>query len=287
MRYRHLAIIICLALLPTLFLNAQTTRYYVSPSGSDRSPGTEKKPWKTLEYAFGQIQKAEGDVTLTVMDGEYAPEATLALSGIKGRKVTVEAEQGATPRIMGEKRLSFKKLNGKSMLVADLKAAGVKEYGNPCKRENLVDLYWKGERQTLARYPNEGFIRAGQARGETFTWEHFGDEQEMELQELKNAKASSKVFFQKNWFMFDEEYSWVPEYLGVSAYYKNALQLDEFDDVFTMSPDEIYERVSQLSEGQKTSLMYRARHLIAENEVDSNRVIAALEEALGVKLSER
>lgn len=123
--------------------------------------------------------------------------------------------------------------------------------------------------------------------GETFTWEHFGDEQEMELQELKNAKASSKVFFQKNWFMFDGEYSWVPEYLGVSAYYKNALQLDEFDDVFTMPPDEIFERVSQLSEGQKTSLMYRARHLIAENEVDSNRVIAALEDALGVKLSER
>ncbi len=171
MRYRHLAIIICLALLPTIFLNAQTTRYYVSPSGSDKSFGTEKRPWKTLEYAFGQIQKAEGDVTLTVMDGEYAPEATLALSGIKGRKVTVEAAQGATPRIMGEKRLSFKKLKGKSMLVADLKAAGIKDYGSPCKRENLVDLYWKGERQTLARYPNEGFIRAGQARGETFTWE--------------------------------------------------------------------------------------------------------------------
>lgn len=123
--------------------------------------------------------------------------------------------------------------------------------------------------------------------GETFTWEHFGDEQEMELQELKNAKASGKVFFQKNWFMFDEEYSWVPEYLGVSAYYKNALSLDEFDDVFTMHPDEIFERVSQLSDGQKTSLMYRARHLIAENEVDSNRVIAALEEALGVKLAEK
>ena len=171
MRYRHLAIIICLVLLPTIFLNAQTTRYYVSPSGSDKSFGTEKRPWKSLEYAFGQIQKAEGDVTLTVMDGEYVPAATLVLSGIKGRKVTVEAEQGATPRIMGEKRLSFKKLNGKSMLVADLKAAGVKDYGNPCKRENLVDLYWKGKRQTLARYPNEGFIRAGQARGETFTWE--------------------------------------------------------------------------------------------------------------------
>lgn len=210
MRYRRIALIICLALLPAMVLNAQTTRYYVSPSGNDKSSGTEKKPWKTLEYAFGQIQKAGGDVTLTVMDGEYAPEATLILSGIKGRKVTVEAAQGATPTIMGERRLSFKKLKGKSMLVADLRAAGVKDYGNPCKRDNLVDLYWKGERQTLARYPNEGFIRAGQARGETFSWE--GKNTKEGVFEYKEDRISSwikeKEPYVYGYFCFD----WLDSY---------------------------------------------------------------------------
>ena len=123
--------------------------------------------------------------------------------------------------------------------------------------------------------------------GETFIWEHFGDEQEIELQELKNAKASSKTFFERNWFMFDEEYQWVIDWLGVKAYYRNALNLEEFDEVFTLPADQIFERVSGLSDGQKVSLGYRARQKIAEGEIDSNRAIAALEEALGIQLVER
>ena len=36
---------------------------------------------------------------------------------------------------------------------------------------------------------------------ETFVWNHFGDEQEMERSELKRAKAASKDFFANNWFI--------------------------------------------------------------------------------------
>lgn len=123
--------------------------------------------------------------------------------------------------------------------------------------------------------------------GEEFQWERFGDEQEMELQELKNAKASSKGFFEHNWFMFGDEYQWVIDYLGVGAFYKNALKLEEFDEVFTKTPAEIAKIVGGLSAGQKASLGYRAKQLIAENGIDSNRVITALEESLGVQLVER
>ena len=49
--------------------------------------------------------------------------------------------------------------------------------------------------------------------GETFIWEEFGSEQEMELRELRNAKNSYKTFFVNNWFMFDED--WIVDYLGV------------------------------------------------------------------------
>lgn len=123
--------------------------------------------------------------------------------------------------------------------------------------------------------------------GETYVWSHFGDEQEIELQELKNAKSASRGFFERNWFMFDDEYSWVTDWLGVSGFYKNALKLDEFDEVFTMDPEEIVKRVSGLSDGQKASLTYRARKLLADGEIDSRRVVAALEDALGVQLLER
>lgn len=121
--------------------------------------------------------------------------------------------------------------------------------------------------------------------GERFVWSEFGDEQEMELLELKNAKNSSKKFFINNWFMFDE--TWIPKYLGVEQYYRYAIGIDNFDNLFEMTPDEICEQISKLSKGQQRSIAYRARMLIADGGIDSNRVIKALEKALGIDLVEK
>lgn len=122
---------------------------------------------------------------------------------------------------------------------------------------------------------------------ELLVWPEFGDEQMMELKELRNAKNTWKVFFANNWFMFDEEHQWVIDYLGVRQYYKNALGIDNFDDLFSKSPEEITEIISGLSDGQKKSVIQRARTLVAEDAIDSNRAITALEESLGIELKER
>ena len=123
--------------------------------------------------------------------------------------------------------------------------------------------------------------------GETYVWDQFGDEQEMELSELKSAKSSAKNFFINNWFMFSEEYQWVIDYIGVGQFYKNALTLDRFDELFSGSPEKIEEIVSKMSEGQKQSLAYRARQKVVDGEIDSRRVVAALERSLGVELDEK
>lgn len=122
---------------------------------------------------------------------------------------------------------------------------------------------------------------------EKFVWPEFGTEQMIELMELRNAKNTYKKYFINNWFMFDDEYAWVIDYLGMGQYYKHALKVDSFDDVFTKSPTEIEKTVAKLSDGQKKSLSYRARQLIAEGEIDSNKAIAALEKSLGIELVER
>lgn len=122
---------------------------------------------------------------------------------------------------------------------------------------------------------------------EKFVWSEFGDEQEMELRELRNAKSAKKKYFENNWFMFDEEYEWVIGYLGLNQYYKNALRIDNFDSLFKKTPSEIEKAVSKLSKGQKKSIGYRARQLISEGEIDSNKAIAALEKSLGIELIER
>jgi len=121
--------------------------------------------------------------------------------------------------------------------------------------------------------------------GEKFRWEEFGDEQEMSLSELKNAKSSNKKFFINNWFMFDEP--WIVDYLGMGQYYKYAIKIEDFDNIFTMPADEIKRTIAELSAGQKKSVEYRARVLLQAKEIDSNKTIAALEEALGVELIER
>lgn len=121
--------------------------------------------------------------------------------------------------------------------------------------------------------------------GERWSWESFGAEQDMELSELKNARNSNKKYFINNWFMFDED--WVIDYLGMRQYYKNSLNIQDFDQLFKKPIDEIEAVIAKLSEGQRKSVAYRAKQLIAEDEIDSNRVINTLEKCLGVELVER
>lgn len=120
--------------------------------------------------------------------------------------------------------------------------------------------------------------------GERFVWDTFGSEQEMELNEVRNARNSNKKYFVNNWFMFDEP--WVVDYVGMGQYYKFAIAIDEFDSLFEKSGEEIEETISKLSDGQKKSVAYRARQLVAEGGIDSNRTIAMLEKCLGVELIE-
>ncbi len=121
--------------------------------------------------------------------------------------------------------------------------------------------------------------------GEQFVWDKFGAEQDMEISELKNARSSGKKYFINNWFMFDDPE--VVEYLGMTQYYKFALNIKNFDAVFEKDADELEDAINKLSEGQKKSVAYRAKQLIADGVIDSNKKIAVLEKCLNRELIER
>jgi hypothetical protein len=122
---------------------------------------------------------------------------------------------------------------------------------------------------------------------EVFVWDGFGDEQEIELRELRNAKSSAKGFFLNNWFMFKEEDAWVIDYLGLHQFYASALPIGDFDGLFEKPIPEIKKIVSGLSDGQKKSVSYRATQLVTDGTIDSRKTIMALEEALGIELIEK
>ena len=121
--------------------------------------------------------------------------------------------------------------------------------------------------------------------GERYVWDSFGAEQDMELSELRNARNSNKKYFINNWFMFDEP--WIVDYLGMGKYYRFAISIQDFDKLFTKPASEIEKTIANLSDGQKQSVAYRAKQLISEGGIDSNRLIATLEKCLGIELIER
>lgn len=121
--------------------------------------------------------------------------------------------------------------------------------------------------------------------GEKFVWDGFGTEQDMEIGELRNARNSAKKYFVNNWFMFDEP--WVVDYLGMGQYYRFAVSIDDFDGIFAMSVPEMEKTIAKMSEGQKKSVAYRAKTLITEGNIDSNKTIRALEKCLNTELVER
>lgn len=121
--------------------------------------------------------------------------------------------------------------------------------------------------------------------GEIWRWDEFGSEQDIELSELKNARNNSKDFFINNWFLFDDPE--VIDWLGVTQYYKFALNHKEFDELFERPIDEVVEVVATLPAGQRKTLIYRAKQLISEGVIDSRGMIVALEDVLGVELIER
>lgn len=120
--------------------------------------------------------------------------------------------------------------------------------------------------------------------GEVYVWDTFGDEQDIELQELRNARSSSRAFFENNWFIIDDPE--IIEYLGAAQYYKNALKFDSFDDLFFLPPDQMSEAIKKLPNGQKRSVIYRAKQLISEGTIDSMKTIDALEKCLSTELIE-
>ena len=192
----------------------------------------------------------------------------MANTSTKARKTAAVSGTGTTAGAKAEEQV--------------IETASVKEAENkPYKVKKNLDpsMY-----VTVKNGFNGTLIYKSKKTGERFIWGAFGDEQEIELSELKAAKNSSKSFFVNNWFLFDDPE--IVEWLGMSQYYKHALNSASFDKLFEKSPDEIEKTVNALSDGQKKSVAFRAKQLIADGTIDSIKVITALEKSLSAELIE-
>ena len=136
-----------------LSVSAWSKDYHVSPRG------------KSLEKALKSISMEKSDVRLILSGGDYFISGPVIFKDLKG--VTIEAAPGQEPVLRGDRIIKGFKPWKDGILRASLKSLGIKDMGEACVKADLVDLYWKGERQRIAAYPDEGFLISGEALGQT------------------------------------------------------------------------------------------------------------------------
>lgn len=175
--------------------DALAADFFVSTDGNDAWSGKPAKPTKdkkdgpfaTLQRARDAIRKlkkdgglGEHDVRVLVAEGEYALAKPLELtaedSGTEKARIVYRAVPGQRVVLSGGKRVTgfvpvkdaavLKRLpeaaRGK-VVRADLKALGVTGYGSP--KGGGLELFFNDQAMTLARWPNEGFVRIVEEAG--------------------------------------------------------------------------------------------------------------------------
>ena len=157
-------------------LPPRPSTFYVATDGSDRNPGTRDKPFATLEAARDAVRKlkSRGGATVIIRGGVYQREKPLELnkqdSGRDGQPVTYRAAPGESVQLLGGKVVTgwkpvtdeaiLARLDPKArgrVLQADLKAQGITDLGGV--NSNRLALYFQGRPMTLARWPNDGFVK--------------------------------------------------------------------------------------------------------------------------------
>lgn len=119
--------------------------------------------------------------------------------------------------------------------------------------------------------------------GEEIVWDSYGDVQELELIELKSARASSKAFFARNYFLLDPD---VVTWLNVGKYYENYIDDDAIVKLSKRPDAEIKKYVNSLTDDQRETFIPRVIRLIDEKIIDSRRAEEAFSKSLGINFDQ-
>lgn len=191
---------ICALAQPSLSLLAQEPlagiEIHVAPHGNDTHAGTASKPFATLERARDEIRAIKtrrglpaGGVTVTLGGGIHERSRTFELtaddSGTDAAPIVYRARPGDDVRVSGGKRVKgWQPVTNQAVLdrldaaarghvvQADLRSLGVNDFGEMGGGFGLrggpgLELFFNDEPMTLARYPNEGFIKITGVNGTT------------------------------------------------------------------------------------------------------------------------
>lgn len=133
---------------------------HVSVSGSDSNPGSAELPMETVGKALEAVKKlSAGDASgwqVVVREGTYYLDSPLKigaiLSGKPGAPFVLKAAEGSKPVFSGARKLDLVWTETANSNVWTAKFPGA-----PFETAPFDELYVKGQRQVVARYPNSGY----------------------------------------------------------------------------------------------------------------------------------
>ncbi|HNS32268.1 MAG TPA: tetratricopeptide repeat protein [bacterium] len=219
------------------WVNMPKSALYVSLHGSDSNAGTKEKPFATIERVREEIRKIKakgmpaGGIVVYLRGGNYFLTDGIDFgkddSGTENSPVVYRSYPGEQVRMIGGRQVTnFQLLEDPEILkrmpdeakgrvwVADLKQAGITEYGQLLNRgfgiarKGALELICDGKIMQLARWPNEGWVRvAGLSKVD-------GVSRDAEFQEGKFVYSDSRPERWKG-----EKDMWIKGYLGVNQPY--------------------------------------------------------------------
>ena len=166
---------------------ALAAEFHVAAGGDDTHAGTASAPFASLERARDAVRALkegeafpEGGVTVWLHRGVYPRLAAFVLEerdgGASNARVVYRAVPGDDVRLIGGREIAsgaFQPARDEAVLarvdeaargqvlVADLRALGISEYGNLPDAYGdppaIPELFFDGQRMTLARWPNDGW----------------------------------------------------------------------------------------------------------------------------------
>jgi hypothetical protein len=176
----------------TLFSSAVIGQnFYVSPRGNDLNNGSFDKPVASLSAAQKLVRnyKAKNNkgITVHIAPGQYNLTNSFVLneqdSGQTGKEIIWKAEKPGTVSITGGKNIqpsafthvkditTLQRINKnaiKHVLQIHLPSIGITNFGTHKQYGHTLavtpaplELYFNGNAMTLARYPNNGYIKIG------------------------------------------------------------------------------------------------------------------------------
>ncbi len=177
-----------------LMLGVAAQDIYVSKEGNDSNPGTKEEPVSTLEAARDLIRQykgtndlPKGGITVWIGEGQYDQEEPFILnendSGEPQAPIVWRAMPDENVVVTGGKSIpssAFRKVTDRTVLdrlsisaaqnvlQVNLKELGIKDYGEIQQYGHAMpvvpaplEVFFNNKPMTLARYPNEGYIKIG------------------------------------------------------------------------------------------------------------------------------